>query len=207
MSKREALTLSGTVENFIFCNFKFTFQQGIHIIIGSNGTGKTTLLKTICDLSKNEGHVMLNESKAGHDVFTYFFSGDTLGEDEMSIKETIFYYSKAKKKEIEEQYQELMMLFELKKHENVLIKSASEGMKQKMNIIICLLNRKRIVMLDEPFNYLDEKACINLVHYLQEYQRKEDNIIIISTNDLSLLKEFDKYELLDLSKMGNAIRR
>lgn len=195
------MTLSGVVENKFFHNYKFVFNHGINIVVGNNGTGKTTLLKTICGIKRNKGHIMLNEKRLRKDTYAYFFSGDKLGEDEMSIKETIFYYMNSKRTLLIKEYEALMTMLNLKQHEDVLVKNASEGMKQKMNIIICLLNRRSVVLLDEPFNYLDEKACSSLIHYLQEYQRKCNNIIIISTNDLRLLSEFDSIKIIDLNKM------
>lgn len=194
----EELILSGTVENDIFHSYNFEFKQGINIVIGKNGCGKTSLLKSICDIKKNNGSVLLNKKTINKHIYSYYFSGDLLGEEDMTLKENIYYNIEFKENQVLEEYKKLIEIFELQKYENIIYKKASEGMKQKMHIIICLLHKKAITIMDEPFNYLDERSCKEFVLYLNENQKMHSNMIIIATNELSIINEFEQKRIINI---------
>ena len=189
----EQLSIHGKIKNELLGEINLNFESGLNIVTGDNGSGKSSLLKYICDLRKNKESILLNEKKIKARMLSFFFSGDLLGEAEMSIKENIMYYlGRENNNFLRERYTKLMERLELLDYENVLLKNASEGMRQKMSVIICLLSSAPIKVLDEPFNYMDEKSCIGLVTYLSEYVSLYNDVIIIATNDVSVLGQSNK---------------
>lgn len=180
------IELSGVVTSGVLRNYKFEFKNGINIITGKNGSGKTTLLKCICYLRKYIGNIYLDKKLVKKNVCSFYFSGDDLGEEEMTIKDNIFYYTRICKDDIRS-YRELLQCLFLEEYENTILKNASEGMKQKMRLIICILRKAKIIVLDEPFNYLDEQSKTNFIDYIDRKLKEEKNIYVIATNELNNL--------------------
>ena len=189
----EKLNLYGKIENEFLGKTDIYFQSGLNIVCGDNGSGKTTLLRYICGLKKNKENLFVNAKKVKAKMLSFFFSGDLLGEAEMSIKDNIMYYGGSENtNDLQNRYMELMKRLELVNYENILLKNASEGMRQKMSIIICLLSNAPIKVLDEPFNYIDERSSNELVSYLLEYISSHNDVIIIATNDKRMFYAVDE---------------
>ena len=65
-----------------------------------------------------------------------------------------------------------------------LIRDYSAGNKQKIGIVAALLNRPQLVILDEPFNFLDPTSQNILKHLLTDYNRETGATILISSHNL-----------------------
>ena len=65
-----------------------------------------------------------------------------------------------------------------------LIRNLSAGNKQKVGIISALFNRPKLLILDEPFNFLDPSSQNVLKHVLTEYNRETGATILISSHNL-----------------------
>ncbi|SFQ48107.1 NitT/TauT family transport system ATP-binding protein [Lachnospiraceae bacterium XBB1006] len=178
-SLKEELVLDVEISNDIICFYKNTFKCGLNVLYGDNGVGKTTLLKTICGLIENSNEVLLNSAKTDSSFFSFYFSGDELGEQELTIKENILYALNARYRDILQEYEALVEILELKEHEDKVLKYASAGMKQKMCVAICFLRKRKVVILDEPLNYMDDRTSNRLLEYMKE---RNDIITIVSSN-------------------------
>ena len=66
-----------------------------------------------------------------------------------------------------------------------LIRDLSAGNKQKVGIIAALFNHPDLVILDEPFNFLDPSTQNVLKHTLTEYNKETGATIIISSHNLA----------------------
>ena len=66
-----------------------------------------------------------------------------------------------------------------------LIRNLSAGNKQKVGIMSALFNRPQLVILDEPFNFLDPSSQNILKHELVEYNRQTGATILISSHNLA----------------------
>lgn len=58
----------------------------------------------------------------------------------------------------------------------------SLGMKQKLGIAAAIFENPELIVLDEPFNALDEKSC-DRIKYVIEKKAEEGKLIIISSHD------------------------
>jgi ABC-2 type transport system ATP-binding protein len=65
-----------------------------------------------------------------------------------------------------------------------LIRNLSAGNKQKVGIMSALFNRPKLVILDEPFNFLDPSSQNILKHELKEYRQQTGATILISSHNL-----------------------
>ena len=102
--------------------------------------------------------------------FPSFYTGVEL------ISELLDINKKTKLNEIEW----LFELFGLEEYKNMEIRKYSLGMKQKIGIIQAIMENPDIIVLDEPFNALDDKSVKILYDLLLKF--KNDNKIIIITS-------------------------
>ena len=68
---------------------------------------------------------------------------------------------------------------------NALIRTLSAGNKQKVGIISALITRPRLLILDEPFNFLDPSSQNLLKHIIKEYREATGATVIISSHNLT----------------------
>ena len=68
--------------------------------------------------------------------------------------------------------------------QNKLIRDFSAGNKQKIGIIATLLNEPHLVILDEPFNFLDPSSQNLLKTIMSDYQSRTGATVLISSHNL-----------------------
>ena len=173
----------------------FTINDGdILGLVGNNGAGKTTLFRMILDLLKpDEGQVTIDginpaESEQWKDS-TGAYIDDSFLVDFLTPEEYFAFLGKINtipQEEIEERlkpYERLAggEVFGQKK----LIRNLSAGNKQKVGIISALIMRPKLVILDEPFNFLDPSSQNILKHILTDYNRETGATILISSHNLA----------------------
>lgn len=162
-------------------------------LVGNNGAGKTTLFRMLLDLLKPDtGSVTLDginpaESEAWKDK-TGAYIDDSFLIDFLTPEEYFAFLGKISnisQEEVEARlkpYERFASgeLFGQKK----LIRNLSAGNRQKVGIIAALFNRPQLVILDEPFNFLDPSSQNILKHILTEYNHETGATILISSHNL-----------------------
>ncbi len=163
-------------------------------LVGNNGAGKTTLFRMILDLLKpDEGQVTINdvnpaESEEWKD-WTGAYIDDSFLVDFLTPEEFFTFLGKINnipQEEVDARLQPFERLaggeiFGQKK----LIRNLSAGNKQKVGIMSALLLRPKLVILDEPFNFLDPSSQNILKHILTDYNRETGATILISSHNLA----------------------
>ena len=163
-------------------------------LVGNNGAGKTTLFRMILDLLKpDEGQVTVAginpaESEEWKD-WTGAYIDDTFLVDFLTPEEFFAFLGKINdipQSEIDERlkaYERLASgeIFGQKK----LIRNLSAGNKQKVGIMSALIMRPKLVILDEPFNFLDPSSQNILKHILTDYNHETGATILISSHNLA----------------------
>ena len=66
-----------------------------------------------------------------------------------------------------------------------LIRNLSAGNKQKVGIIAALLHNPQLIILDEPFNFLDPSSQLAIKYILDDYNKQTGATILISSHSLS----------------------
>ena len=162
-------------------------------LVGNNGAGKTTLFRMILDLLKpDEGQVTINdvnpaESEEWKD-WTGAYIDDSFLVDFLTPEEFFAFLGKINnipQEEVDARLQPFERLaggeiFGQKK----LIRNLSAGNKQKVGIMSALLLRPKLVILDEPFNFLDPSSQNILKHILTDYNRETGATILISSHKI-----------------------
>ena len=183
----------------------FTVHDGDMVgLVGNNGAGKTTLFRLILDLMKSdEGEILLKPKEEGcadgtpainpaksedWKKFTGAYIDDGFLIDFLTPEEYFEFIGKGSGMSKEDTakrsdaFSTLMNgeIFGQKKY----IRELSAGNKQKVGIIAALFNSPQLVLLDEPFNFLDPSSQNTLKKLLTDYHDKTGATILVSSHNL-----------------------
>lgn len=182
-------------EKSVLMDLSAKFDQGIiYALLGRNGAGKTTLFSLIAkELKKDSGEIYLleDDKKIDINLKDVFFM---LAEPELprflTAREFINFFIDVNKERINDNldpdyYFDLIRFDEEDKDR--LIQGYSTGMRNKLQMMMFLILKPKVILMDEPLNSLDvvvQKEMKNLIKYI-----KNDHIIIFSTHILDLAKD------------------
>ena len=192
------ITISNLKKQFgetVACDIEqLTINDGdILGLVGNNGAGKTTLFRLLLDLLQPDGGSVLidNINPAQSEdwkqsVGAYIDEGFLI--DFLTPEEYFAFLGKVSgmtQQDVDERLQDFERfangeIFGQKK----LIRNLSAGNKMKVGIISALLRKPEIVILDEPFNFLDPTSQLVLKHLLTDYQQQTGATILISSHNL-----------------------
>ncbi len=174
-------------------------------LVGNNGAGKTTLLRLILDLIKaDEGYVLsdgldVSQNEAWKHYTGSFIDGRFLidfytPEEYFTFIAHLYGITDAQLHERLETFRPLM-------HDEILgtrkfIRDFSEGNRQKIGIIGAMMIRPKVLLLDEPFNYLDPSSQMVVAHLIEEMNQTLGTTVIISSHNLSFVSEISSRVLL-----------
>lgn len=174
-------------------------------LVGNNGAGKTTLFRLMLDLLKaDEGTVELKgvQADASEDWkhFTAAFIDNGFLIDFLTPEEYFMFIKRISGikdynvKELEERFSHFTggEIF----GRNLLIRNLSAGNKQKVGIISTLITSPEILILDEPFNFLDPTSQNTLKRLIEDYNRRTGATIIVSSHNLTHTVDISKRILL-----------
>ncbi len=163
-------------------------------LVGNNGAGKTTLFRMLLDLLKpDEGEVSLDGIDPSQSEAWKSFTGAYIDEgfliDFMTPEEYFTFIGKItnmKQEDVDSRMNDFEHLAagEIFGHKK-LIRNLSAGNKQKVGIMSALFNHPKLVILDEPFNFLDPSSQNLLKHELTEYNKQTGATILVSSHNLA----------------------
>ena len=163
-------------------------------LVGNNGAGKTTLFRLMLDLLKADtGNVVINDLDVSKSEEwkkeTGAFIDDGFLIDYLTPEEYFYFIGKMyglKKEEVDERLIpfERFMSGEVIGHKK-LIRNYSAGNKQKIGIISAMLHYPQLLILDEPFNFLDPSSQSIIKHLLKKYNEEHQATVIISSHNLN----------------------
>lgn len=173
-------------------------------LIGDNGIGKSTLIKTLCAYLKPlAGNIFINEnsvsdysliqlSKLISIVNTERVAGFNLTAfDVVAFGRTpylnIFSQLNEKDKEIVNLSFEKVGISSLK---NKLMEELSDGQRQKVMIAKALAQETPIIILDEPTAFLDYSSKHQLFEILKDLCQTQNKLILVSSHDLDVVFKY-----------------
>jgi heme ABC exporter ATP-binding subunit CcmA len=170
-------------------NIRFEVEPGACLaLIGRNGAGKTTLLRIVAGFSRpGKGEVKIfgappRDTAArrrigfiGHGISVY---------DELSALENLMLY--ARLYALEDPRRAALEWLErtgLERSANGLVREFSRGMRQRLAVARAFLHDPKVLLLDEPFTALDDRAIAVLQRLLRE-ALAAGKTVVMSTHQL-----------------------
>ena len=167
----------------ILSDINLKLENGkIYGFVGRNGSGKTMLFRIICGLIfPTTGEVIINEQPLKNDI--------NIGNIGVMIEkpkflpnitglENLKLLASINNKITDQDIEETLKLLQLYEHKDKKYHKYSLGMKQKLGIAQAIMEKPDIVILDEPFNGLDDSSVESLRNILKQLKSEHKTVLI-----------------------------
>lgn len=190
-------------------NISITFSEGkLHGLIGSEGAGKTTMMRVIMELLHyDSGEIVWQENHNPvsfmglREKISYMPGSQSLYPD-LSVEEHLKFFRELyslSKEDYEEQKERLLQITRLDKFKDRRARNLSGGMYKKLGLMCALLQRPKVLLLDEPTNGVDPISRREFWDLLYDLS-SEKILIIISTAYMDEAERCQEAHLLDAGK-------
>jgi ABC-type nitrate/sulfonate/bicarbonate transport system ATPase subunit len=162
----------------------------IIVFLGPSGCGKSTILKAVAGLlAPTEGEILVDGepvTDVGRDRGMVFQAYTSFGW--LTVRENVEYglklhgESKSERRKISDA---ILKSVGLADFAGRYPKDLSGGMKQRVAIARTLVNKPRVVLMDEPFGALDPQTRWGMQSLLLDISHVENNTIVFVTHDVS----------------------
>ena len=193
----------------ILQNLSLEMDRGkIYGLWGKNGSGKTMLIRAICGLiHPSEGTITIDGVQLGRDI-AFPRSVGALIESPGFIAgysgiKNLRLLADIQRKIGDDEIRSAMTALQLDPDDRKKFKKYSLGMKQKLGIAAAIMEKPDILLLDEPFNALDEKSAAAVAGFLLE-EKKRGALIVLSCHDKEELEALaDEVFCLENGRLTN----
>lgn len=185
-------------------------------IVGNNGAGKTTLLRLTLDLiAADQGRIILGEEAVQTSSHWKLHTGSFLDEGFLIgflTPQEYFHFNGQTYGKTTEEVEEALKPFERFLGEEICgtskyIRQLSTGNKQKVGIVAAMMVNPSLLLLDEPFNFLDPSSQIVVRKLLKEINTRQGTTMLISSHNINHLAEIcTRVILLEKGKIIKDIR-
>ena len=176
-------------------------------LVGNNGAGKTTMMRLMLDLIRaDRGTAAIDGLQVNLDPAWKQFTGSYLDssflvsfytpEEFFALIAEIYGISAEEMNQRLQGFESLMNDEILGKGK--LINDHSNGNRQKIGIIGAMLVNPRVLILDEPFNYLDPSSQIIVARLIRQMNRDLGTTVLVSSHNLNSISDLcDRLLLLE----------
>ena len=168
--------------NQVLKNINLELEFGkAYLLHGHNGCGKTMLLRLLSDLIRPTSGEVLKKEGLSYGVLIEKpgFLGNYSARYNLEYLAAI--QNKIADSEIDVALERVNLLNDAK-HK---VKTYSLGMKQRLGIAQAIMENQDVLLLDEPFNALDEDNLNRVLEILKE-ERKKGKLIVVAAHNLPL---------------------
>ncbi|GGD39321.1 2-phenylethanol ABC transporter ATP-binding protein [Malaciobacter pacificus] len=192
-------------------NISFNIKEGsFSVLLGLNGAGKSTVFSLITRLLKLQvGKININQypineySKALKDI-GIVFQEPTLDLD-LTVKQNLYYYGSLKglnfKQTLESIGDEIVRL-ELQDSLDTPARRLNGGHRRRVEILRALINRPKLLLLDEPTVGLDLKSRFDILEYVRDLVKRENLSVLWITH---LFDEVNEEDDISFIKTGQIV--
>ena len=176
-------------------------------LVGNNGAGKTTMMRLMLDLIRaDRGAVTIDGKRVDLDPSWKAFTGSYLDSTflvDFYTPEEFFAFIAEAYGFSGDELQHRLQAFEALMNGEILgkgklIHDFSNGNRQKIGIIGAMLVNPRVLILDEPFNYLDPSSQIVVAQLIRRMNADLGTTVLVSSHNLtSIIDLCDRILLLE----------
>lgn len=200
MNRLHIQNISFAIEKrILFQNFDCIINEGNCLWVqGENGSGKSTLLRLIANLIElQEGAVYWQEQRlnkfSSADLIHYQAHCNGLRSG-LTVAENLFYYCLINEIDTNK-IPELLLRLKLNSLEQKFVKSLSAGQKKRLSLARLFLKPKKIWLLDEPFNALDDAMQNYLALQIQAHLNQKGLVILTSHQHFPVTFSYERVQL------------
>ena len=191
-------------------NISFSIEEGIFcVLLGLNGAGKSTIFSLITRLQNLVvGEISINNfpikdySNALKDI-GIVFQEPTLDLD-LTVRQNLFYYGSLKgldfKQTIISINDEIKKL-ELEEHLDTQVRNLNGGHRSRVEILRALINKPKLLLLDEPTVGLDLKSRFDILEYVRQLVLTKNISVLWITHLFDEIEEDDNVTLIKTGKI------
>ncbi len=191
-------------EEFIALNdISFDVPHGATLgIIGSNGSGKTTMLKCLTGIYTPEhGSIKIDGKVAALLELGAGFHPELTGSENIFLNGAILGMTK---KDVEQKFDEIVEFAGLEKFINTPVKNFSSGMVVRLGFSIAAHVEPKILLIDEILSVGDQDFQRKSTEKIEEFRREGRTIVVVS-HSLGLVQQLCKEVIwLDKGKIRQA---
>ncbi len=164
----------------------------MHGLLGSNGAGKTTFMKTLMGIYKpDSGEVMFDEKS--------IYENTEMKSEVIFIQDIPFFFASATLNKMaefyrgiyprwsEKRFQQLTRHFKLDPNQN--LNALSKGMRRQASFILAISSRPKVMLLDEPFDGLDPIIRQQVKNLLLQDIASHNMTVIASSHNLREMED------------------
>ncbi len=189
-------------DNIIFQNLNLSLSnRSIAQIRGKNGSGKTTFLNVILNfLESKTGEIFWEGKNIKKNIFN-FYNKTTFIMDhntctrKMTVLDNINFWSRLSSSKLtKDEIVLLLETFNIQKYQNTKTMYLSSGEIRKLELLRLILEQKKLWILDEPYNHLDDLSIEILNQTFIDHINK-DGVILFTSH---LKPSINNLEVVDL---------
>lgn len=176
-------------------------EASVYGLLGPNGAGKTTFIRIINQITQaDSGEVFINGQKLNpHHIKDIGYMPEERGlYKNMTVGDQLLYFGKLKGMSKNDALSEAKFWFETLHIDQWWKKKLSElskGMAQKIQFVVTVLHRPKLLILDEPFSGFDPVNA-NLIKDQILHLKQKGTTIILSTHRMESVEEMCDYVAL-----------
>ncbi len=184
----------------------FTLDQpGVYGLLGTNGAGKTTTIRMLLGIiSKDSGEITWNGEPVDRKTVNFGYLPEERGlYRNMKVGDQAMYLAQLKglsRKEAATRLHQWFEKFGIDSWWNKKVMELSKGMQQKIQFVVTVLHRPKLLIFDEPFSGFDPLNAQLLKDEILNL-RKEGSTVIFSTHNMASVEEIcDEIALINKSR-------
>ena len=189
-------------DNIIFQNLNLSLSnRSITQIRGKNGSGKTTFINVVLNfLESKTGEIFWEGKNINKNIFN-FYNQTTFIMDhntctrKMTVLDNINFWSRLSSSKLtKDEIVLLLETFNIQKYQKIKTMYLSSGEIRKLELLRLILEQKKLWILDEPYNHLDDLSIEILNQTFIDHINK-DGVILFTSH---LKPSIDNLEVIDL---------